>query len=103
MPVAAESVIADPASFPDASGRFGEFGGSYVPETLVTPLAELRDAYAEASADPQFQRALEREWREFGGRPTPLYFAERLTGFLGGARIYLKREDLLHTGAHKIN
>lgn len=102
MPVA-EPTIADPTSFPDASGRFGEFGGSYVPETLVTPLAELRDAYAKASADPEFQRALEREWREFAGRPTPLYLAERLTESLGGARIYLKREDLLHTGAHKIN
>jgi len=93
----------DPSSVPDFSGHFGVFGGSYVPETLVTPLAELRDAYAEASGDPSFQADLKRELREFAGRPTPLYFAERLTELLGGSRIYLKREDLLHTGAHKIN
>ena len=93
----------EPDLLPDESGRFGEFGGSFVPETLVTPLAELRAAYDEASADPAFLAALERELREFAGRPTPLYFAERLTRELGGARVYLKREDLLHTGAHKIN
>ncbi|MEM0965422.1 MAG: tryptophan synthase subunit beta [Verrucomicrobiota bacterium] len=96
-------VLPDPQDVPDASGHFGEFGGSYVPETLVTPLEELKDAYAEAMADPVFHDDLDRELREFAGRPTPLYFAERLTSYLGGARIYLKREDLLHTGAHKIN
>lgn len=93
----------DPLSVPDESGHFGEFGGSYVPETLVTPLAELTAAYREASSDPSFQEELARELREFAGRSTPLYFAKRLTEHLGGARIYLKREDLLHTGAHKIN
>jgi len=93
----------DPSTVPDARGHFGEFGGSYVPETLVTPLAELSAAYADASQDPNFQAALARELREFAGRPTPLYFARRLTDLLGGAQIYLKREDLLHTGAHKIN
>ncbi len=93
----------DLESVPDSQGHFGEFGGSYVPETLVTPLAELASAYAEAVSDAEFQADLERELREFAGRPTPLYFAKRLTDHLGGARIYLKREDLLHTGAHKIN
>ncbi len=93
----------DPGTLPDQRGRFGEFGGSYVPETLVTPLAELDRAYRNAAEDPGFQGELASELREFAGRPTPLYFAERLTAALGGARIYLKREDLLHTGAHKIN
>lgn len=93
----------DPETVPDSGGHFGEFGGSYVPETLVTPLAELSSAYAEAVADENFQKDLQREMREFAGRPTPLYFAKRLTDHLGGAQIYLKREDLLHTGAHKIN
>lgn len=103
MSVSLGNALLPPDSLPDSRGRFGEFGGSYVPETLVTPLAELTAAYAEASADPVFQRELERELREFAGRPTPLYFAQQLTEKLGGAKIYLKREDLLHTGAHKIN
>ncbi len=88
---------------PDARGRFGPYGGRYVPETLVAPLEELESAYAEARADKDFQAVLESMLRDFAGRPTPLQFAARLTEHLGGPRIYLKREDLLHTGAHKIN
>ena len=88
---------------PDARGRFGEFGGRYVPETLVAPLEELEAAYAAASADTSFHSELGALLRDFVGRPTPLQFASRLTEHLGGPRIYLKREDLLHTGAHKIN
>jgi tryptophan synthase beta chain len=88
---------------PDAHGRFGQFGGRYVPETLVHPLQQLEEEYWRAQADPKFQDELSYYLREFVGRPTPLYFAERLTRELGGAKIYLKREDLLHTGAHKIN
>jgi tryptophan synthase beta chain len=84
-------------------GRFGTYGGRYVPETLIPALEELEGAYAEASRDPTFRAEFERWLRSFAGRPTPLYFARRLTDELGGARIYLKREDLLHTGAHKIN
>jgi tryptophan synthase beta chain len=84
-------------------GRFGAYGGRYVPETLVAALDELEHAYAEAQADPAFQARLDGLLRDYAGRPTPLYFAERLTEALGGAKIYLKREDLLHTGAHKIN
>jgi tryptophan synthase beta chain len=84
-------------------GRFGAYGGRYVPETLVAALDELDHAYAKAQADPAFQKRLDSLLRDYAGRPTPLYFAERLTDELGGARIYLKREDLLHTGAHKIN
>lgn len=91
------------ATVPDGSGHFGEYGGRYVPETLMHPLHELQEEYARAQADPEFQKELDYYLREFCGRPTPLYFAERLTKKLGGARIYLKREDLLHTGAHKIN
>jgi tryptophan synthase beta chain len=90
-------------SMPDTTGHFGPFGGRYVPETLVHPLQQLEDEYWRAQQDPEFQRELDYYLREFVGRPTPLYFAERLTRSLGGARIYLKREDLLHTGAHKIN
>jgi len=88
---------------PDSTGHFGPFGGRYVPETLVHPLQQLEDEYWRAQQDPEFQRELDYYLKEFVGRPTPLYFAERLTQALGGARIYLKREDLLHTGAHKIN
>ena len=88
---------------PDSTGHFGPFGGRYVPETLVHPLQQLEDEYWRAQQDPEFQRELDYYLREFVGRPTPLYFAERLTRSLGGAKIYLKREDLLHTGAHKIN
>jgi tryptophan synthase beta chain len=88
---------------PDARGRFGAYGGRYVPETLMAPLEELERAYTEARADARFQRELDDMLRHFAGRPTPLQFASRLTQHLGGPRIYLKREDLLHTGAHKIN
>ena len=88
---------------PDRNGRFGPFGGRYVPETLMAPLEELEDAYEQARTDPGFQAELSSLLRDFAGRPTPLQFASRLTERLGGARIYIKREDLLHTGAHKIN
>jgi tryptophan synthase beta chain len=88
---------------PDAQGHFGQYGGRYVPETLMHPLQELEAEYKAAQNDPKFQQELDYYLKEFCGRPTPLYFAERLTRELGGARIYLKREDLLHTGAHKIN
>ena len=90
-------------AWPDARGRFGPYGGRYVPETLVAPLEELELAYAAARADQAFRHELETLLRDFAGRPTPLQFAARLTSLLGGPRIYLKREDLLHTGAHKIN
>jgi tryptophan synthase beta chain len=90
-------------NLPDAQGHFGPYGGRYVPETLMHPLQELDEEYQRAQTDPLFQREFEYYLREFCGRPTPLYFAERLTRELGGAKIYLKREDLLHTGAHKIN
>src|SRR6202161_979318 len=85
------------------AGRFGVYGGRYVPETLVAALGELGRAYAVAKADPAFQAELADLLHNYAGRPTPLYFAKRLTEDLGGAKIYLKREDLLHTGAHKIN
>ncbi len=88
---------------PDTRGRYGPYGGRYVPETLVAPLEELEQAYAAACADPAFRAELDDLLKNFAGRPTPLQFASRLTEHLGGARIYLKREDLLHTGAHKIN
>ena len=88
---------------PDAQGHFGPYGGRYVPETLMHPLQELEAEYFRSQQDPAFQRELQYYLREFCGRPTPLYLAERLTRELGGAKIYLKREDLLHTGAHKIN
>jgi tryptophan synthase beta chain len=91
------------AAVPDARGNFGPYGGRFVPETLVHPLQELEDEYRRAQKDPAFKREFEYYLREFCGRPTPLYFAERLTRELGGAKIYLKREDLNHTGAHKIN
>jgi len=99
----AETESFDRFSLPDASGRFGPYGGSFVPETLSHPLRELTDAYGKAKADPAFQEELDLLLRTFAGRPTELYFAKRLTKRLGGAKIYLKREDLLHTGAHKIN
>ena len=91
------------AKIPDAQGHFGPYGGRFVPETLMHPLQELEDEYLRAQKNPAFKREFEYYLREFCGRPTPLYFAERLTKELGGAKIYLKREDLLHTGAHKIN
>jgi len=84
-------------------GRFGAYGGRYVPETLMAALLELDAAYAEAQADAKFHEELDGLLKDYVGRPTPLYFAKRLTETLGGAKIYLKREDLLHTGAHKIN
>jgi tryptophan synthase beta chain len=84
-------------------GRFGAYGGRYVPETLMAALEELEHAYTEAKEDPVFQAELFSLLKDFAGRPTPLYFAKRLTESLGGAKIYIKREDLLHTGAHKIN
>ncbi len=87
----------------DIPGRFGVYGGRYVPETLMAALEELEAAYAVAQADPTFHAELDELLQNYAGRPTPLYFAKRMTEELGGARIYLKREDLLHTGAHKIN
>jgi len=90
-------------SWPDAQGRYGEFGGRYVPETLMHPVEQLEEAFETARTDPSFRRELERLLKDFAGRPTPLFHARRLTEYLGGAQIYLKREDLLHTGAHKIN
>ena len=92
-----------PQTMPDARGRFGPYGGRYVPETLVAPLEELERAYSEARADSNFQKELDDLLHNFAGRPTPLQFASRLTEKLAGPRLYLKREDLLHTGAHKIN
>ncbi len=88
---------------PDSGGHFGPYGGKYVPETLMSPLAELEEAYLRFKDDPDFRRELEYYLTEYAGRPTPLFFAERLTDRLGGAKVYLKREDLCHTGAHKIN
>ena len=90
-------------SQPDASGHFGPYGGRYVPEVLMSPLEELEQAYAAARVDPTFQTELQDLLHNYAGRPTPLYFAKRLTETLKGAEIWLKREDLLHTGAHKIN
>jgi len=93
----------DKSALPNSQGRFGEFGGCYVPETLMTALKELGEEYERAKKDAAFQDELAYHLQEFAGRPTGLYFAERLTEELGGAKIYFKREDLLHTGAHKIN
>src|SRR5213595_353206 len=87
----------------NTSGRFGAYGGRYVPETLMAALDELEREYERAKGDRKFQARLEELLRTYAGRPTPLFFAQRLTKKLGGAKIYLKREDLLHTGAHKIN
>jgi tryptophan synthase beta chain len=91
------------STLPDAQGRFGQYGGRYVPETLMYPLQQLEEEYFRAQEDPEFQSELTYYLRQFCGRPSPLYFAERLTRELDGPKIYLKREDLLHTGAHKIN
>src|ERR1700754_2109867 len=88
---------------PDTGGHFGPYGGRYVPEVLMAPVEELEVAYLQARQDPAFQAELADLLHNYAGRPTPLYFAKRLTEQLGGARIWLKREDLLHTGAHKIN
>ncbi len=103
MPASAPAPQLDRFSLPDGAGHFGGYGGVFVPETLMTALAELAAAYEVARKDEAFQAELRRHLQEFAGRPTPLYFAERLTQHAGGAKIYLKREDLLHTGAHKIN
>jgi tryptophan synthase beta chain len=91
------------ATLPDALGHFGPYGGRYVPEVLMAPLEEIERAYAEACNDPAFQCELDSLLHNYAGRPTPLFFARRLSEHLGGAQIWLKREDLLHTGAHKIN
>ena len=90
-------------TLPDDKGRFGQFGGQYVPETLMPALAELTEAWEAAREDAAFQQELGQLLRDYVGRPTPLHHAQRLTGYAGGAEIYLKREDLAHTGAHKIN
>ena len=88
---------------PDGRGYFGAFGGRFVPETLIPALEELTKAYEDAREDPSFQTTIDHLGKTYVGRPTPLYFARRLTEHLGGAKVYLKREDLAHTGAHKIN
>jgi tryptophan synthase beta chain len=90
-------------SQPDAGGHFGAYGGRYVPEVLMSPLEELQKTYLDAKTDPAFQAELDMLLSTYAGRPTPLYFARRLSGQLGNSKIYIKREDLLHTGAHKIN
>ena len=96
--------MSDPISaVPNSAGRFGEFGGRYVPETLTRALDELAAEYEKAKQDPEFQAQLNQLFNTFVGRPSPLYFAERLTEHCGGAEIWLKREDTNHTGAHKIN
>jgi len=89
--------------YPDAGGHFGQYGGRYVAETLMPALLELEEAYGEARNDPAFQQEIDYYLKHYVGRPSPLYFAERLTAELGGAKVYLKREDLNHTGAHKVN
>ena len=89
--------------YPDRKGRFGIFGGRFAPETLMAALSELEDAYKKVQRDKSFQRELNDYLRDYAGRPTPLYYARQLTEYLKGGKIYLKREDLLHTGAHKIN
>ena len=104
MPSAtADATRLDRFTLPDSGGHFGRYGGVFVPETLMTALEELGAAYEAARKDPEFNTELAHHLKEFAGRPTELYFAERLTRHCGGAKIYLKREDLLHTGAHKIN
>ncbi len=92
-----------PYNLPDAGGHFGPYGGVFVAETLMPALAELREAYAAAQADPEFRAEYEYDLKHYVGRPSPIYHAKRWSGLLGGAQIYLKREDLNHTGAHKIN
>ncbi len=100
---ATDRTSADPVVAPDARGYFGEYGGVFVPETLMHALEELREAYAAAQADPGFKTQLEALLSRYVGRPTPLYHAARLSQHCGGAQVYFKREDLAHTGAHKIN
>jgi tryptophan synthase beta chain len=97
------SKIVDFNAYPDAQGRFGNYGGSYVAETLMAPLAELTEAYLRLRDDPAFIAELDRDLKHYVGRPSPIYHAERLSQHVGGARILFKREDLNHTGAHKIN
>jgi tryptophan synthase beta chain len=97
------SKITDFNAYPDAHGRFGNYGGSYVAETLMAPLAELTEAYLRLRDDPEFIAELDRDLKHYVGRPSPIYHAERLSQHVGGARILFKREDLNHTGAHKIN
>ncbi|HMY79771.1 MAG TPA: pyridoxal-phosphate dependent enzyme, partial [Thauera aminoaromatica] len=92
-----------PYQFPDASGHFGPYGGIFVAETLMPALAELREAYAACQNDPAFVAEFEYELKHYVGRPSPIYHAKRWSELLGGAQIYLKREDLNHTGAHKVN
>src|SRR5437870_5275563 len=101
--MAAASPTAALQTAPDAHGRFGPYGGRFVPETLMYALDQLAAAYTEARTNPDFQQRFQALLRNYVGRPSLLYFAERLTKEAGGARIYLKREDLNHTGAHKIN
>ena len=103
MSAANAAPMPDRNSLPDAAGHFGNYGGVYVPETLMTALQELEAAYLQVRDDAAFQAELRHHLKEFAGRPTEMYFASRLTEHCGGAKIYLKREDLLHTGAHKIN
>src|SRR5512140_3020734 len=98
-----DNPMASPIKTATSPGRFGPYGGRYVPETLVAALEELEAAYARARRDKKFARELDGLLKSYAGRPTALYFASRLTETLGGARIFLNREDLLHTGAHKIN
>ncbi|HSP87544.1 MAG TPA: tryptophan synthase subunit beta, partial [Ignavibacteriaceae bacterium] len=90
-------------NLPDASGKFGKYGGKFVPETLITPLKELEEIYFSLKNDAEFNRELNQLHKDYSGRPTPLTFAENLTNHFGKGKIYLKREDLCHTGAHKIN
>jgi tryptophan synthase beta chain len=99
----AQAGLSGTYQWPDERGHFGPYGGMFVPETLMHPLADLRDAYARFRADPDFVRELDNDLRDYVGRPSPLYHAERWSRELGGAQIYLKREDLNHTGAHKVN
>ena len=102
MTIATIRSRAEPPARPQA-GRFGPYGGRYVPETLMAALEALEREYDKARRDPSFQRNLDQLLRSYAGRPTPLFCASRLGQELGGAKIYIKREDLLHTGAHKIN
>ncbi|MEM9524446.1 MAG: pyridoxal-phosphate dependent enzyme, partial [Pseudomonadota bacterium] len=99
----ANDLINSFATGPDENGRFGEFGGRFVSETLMPLILELEAQYERAQKDRSFQDELNHLWTHYVGRPSPLYFAERLTEHFGGAKIYLKRDELNHTGAHKIN
>ena len=106
LPNAAQEIVTEAVAAQlesSAPGHFGAFGGQFVPETLMVALRELEEIYLDAKSDPNFTGELSELLRDFAGRPTPLYHATRLTEHFGGAQIFLKREDLLHTGAHKIN